>query len=399
MTNWQTKKLGDVAEITKGKSLSKNDIIDDGKNECIHYGELFTKYSEIIKKVESRTNLSNNVFLSRANDVLMPTSDVTPRGLATASYLPFNNVVIGGDVLVIRPKVDELDGRFFAYYVYADKHAILRLTTGSTIFHLYGSDMRKLNLSLPEKSEQERIVGVLEVWDEYIEKLEQKIALKEQLKKGLMQQLLTGKRRLPGFSDEWQMVPVGSIASITMGQSPSSSSYNDMGDGMVLVQGNADMKNGKTIERIWTTEITKKAPINSLIMTVRAPVGEIAVSNQEVCLGRGVCSISSAYSEYLRIYLTWFKPRWSKLIQGSTFESVNGSDIRNLKISIPGEKEANTIADTFKSAEANIELLRLVKESATQQKKYLLKNLITGTIRTPEDLKPLDTTRLERSAL
>ncbi len=130
MTNWQIKKLGDIAQITKGKGLSKDDIVDDGKYRCVHYGELFTKYNEVIKEVRSRTNLSDGIVLSAANDVLMPTSDVTPRGLATASSLPFSDVVIGGDVLIIRPDEDMLDGRFFAYFVAGDRHAILRLTTG-----------------------------------------------------------------------------------------------------------------------------------------------------------------------------------------------------------------------------------------------------------------------------
>lgn len=167
----------------------------------------------------------------------------------------------------------------------------------------------------------------------------------------------------------------------------------------MLIQGNADMQNGLTVERVWTTEVTKEAPKGSLIMTVRAPVGEIAVATQKVCLGRGVCAIKSDYSNYLRIYLDWFKPKWLQFIQGSTFESVNGTDVRKLKIRLPETKEASSIVNVINVVEDEIEAMKSICNNAKLQKKYLLKNLITGTIRTPEDLQLLDISRLERSAL
>lgn len=392
MTNWQTKKLGDVAEITKGKSLSKNDIIDDGKNECIHYGELFTKYSEIIKKVESRTNLSNNVFLSKANDVLMPTSDVTPRGLATASYLPFNNVVIGGDVLVIRPKVDELDGRFFAYYVSADKHAILRLTTGSTIFHLYGSDMCKLNLSLPEKSEQQRIVGVLEVWDEYIEKLEQKIALKEQLKKGLMQQLLIGRRRLPGFNGEWHEVKLNDLVSITTGRKD-------------VNQGNPDGEYPFfTCSRRHTYSDEYSFDDEAILIAGNGDVGHCKYykgkfeAYQRTYVLTGFDKVSAQYIfPFLQHYFQNFIDAQKQM---GAMPFIKVGMLKDFKVVLPIDKdEQESIAGLVADANDEISFLTDKMKAVKLQKKYLLKNLITGTIRTPEDLKPLDTTRLERSAL
>ncbi len=73
------KKLGDVVTFLKGKSLPKKSIVVNGKHKCIHYGELFTHYPAIIKDVKSRTNQSlDDSILSQSNDVLMPTSDVTP---------------------------------------------------------------------------------------------------------------------------------------------------------------------------------------------------------------------------------------------------------------------------------------------------------------------------------
>src|SRR5690606_22689849 len=84
---WEMTRLGNLATFMKGQGLSKSDLVVDGGRPCIHYGELFTHYSVTIREVTSRTNNELAGFLSKENDVLMPTSDVTPRGLAKASCL------------------------------------------------------------------------------------------------------------------------------------------------------------------------------------------------------------------------------------------------------------------------------------------------------------------------
>ncbi len=99
---WKIVKLGDIATFKKGKGLPKSEIDVCGKYEAIHYGELFTKYHEYIKEVISKTNTNKGMFLSKKNDILMPTSDVTPRGLSTASYVDKDGIILGGDILVIR---------------------------------------------------------------------------------------------------------------------------------------------------------------------------------------------------------------------------------------------------------------------------------------------------------
>ena len=144
---WHRKPLGNVAAFFKGKGLPKSALIPNGKNPCIHYGELFTEYQEVIRSVRSRTDLEENVFLSVANDVLMPTSDVTPTGLAKACCVNFENVILGGDILVIRTERQTVNGEFLARYIRHLESKVLQLVSGSTVFHLYASSMEKLALS------------------------------------------------------------------------------------------------------------------------------------------------------------------------------------------------------------------------------------------------------------
>ena len=91
--------------------------------------------------------------------------------------------------------------------------------------------------------------------------------------------------RFPEFHGEWEEKKLGEVAEIVMGQSPKSEFYNENFEGIPLIQGNNDIKNGETVSRVWTTHITKEVSKETLLMTVRAPVGKIGISTEKVCLG------------------------------------------------------------------------------------------------------------------
>lgn len=193
---WRSVKLGDLAAFSKGRGLPKSAIRLDGSEPCIHYGELFTQYRETIDLVRGRTNHSDDAVLSIAHDVLMPTSDVTPRGLAKASCILSNGVVLGGDILIIRPKPSVLHGPFLSHLIRYEEEQIMQLVTGSTVFHIYASDMKNFQFSCPSVEEQAAIVGVLGEMGAQLTSLEARHQKTLALKQAMMQQLLTGRIRL-----------------------------------------------------------------------------------------------------------------------------------------------------------------------------------------------------------
>ncbi len=182
---WEKKKLGEIVTFSKWKWLSKDVITEDWKNKCIHYWELFTKYWPKIKSILSNTNLEWNLIFSEWNEILMPTSDVTPNWLATWSALLEKNVILWWDILII--KWEKLYNLFFAYYISSHKQDIMKLVSWSTVYHLYGSDMKKLKLFLPTLKEQEKIADFLSGIDEKIEKVSDELGKIEEFKKGLLQ--------------------------------------------------------------------------------------------------------------------------------------------------------------------------------------------------------------------
>jgi restriction endonuclease S subunit len=146
-TDWQEINLEIVFDYFRGSPISKNDLVIEGKYPCIHYGELFTKYSEVITDIFSKTNLENG-FMSMVGDILMPSSDVTPDGLAKASSIQLDNILLGGDMNILRPKKG-YNSIFLSYLLNYNKNKIIQIVSGTTVKHIYNKDIKKLDLYMP----------------------------------------------------------------------------------------------------------------------------------------------------------------------------------------------------------------------------------------------------------
>lgn len=254
---------------------------------------------------------------------------------------------------------------------------------------LYFNDFAKIPINIPPISEQRKIAQILSAWDIAIRTTESLIAISQQQKKSLMQQLLTGKKRFAGFEGAWKIVKLSQIALIVMGSSPKSSDYNEIGDGLPLIQGNADIKDRKSWPRIFTSQVTKECSIGDILLSVRAPVGTVAISEHNACIGRGISSIKAknGYShEFLYQWLLCFEPKWERLSQGSTFEAVNSNDIKSLHISIPStQDEQQKIASALSTADQEVATLEQKLTHLKQEKKALMQQLLTGKRRVVVD--------------
>lgn len=196
---WKINKLSDLAYFLKGRGLSKGKIVNNGKYQCILYGELFTTYSQVINKIKSKTNF-NEGLPSVKGDILMPGSTTTVGiDLATASTLQLENVLLGGDVIVIRKKEPNLyNSEFLANYLtHVSKYKIAEITQGITIIHLHGGRLKEIPVNMPsDVNEQNAIANILADLDIEINFLESRLLKTEQIKQGMMQQLLSGRIRL-----------------------------------------------------------------------------------------------------------------------------------------------------------------------------------------------------------
>ena len=296
----------------------------------------------------------------------------------------------------------------------------LSMNEASGVPSLTAKNISTITLQLPPLPEQQRIAKALSDVDALISTTEKLIQKKKNIKQGAMQNLLTGKKRLPGFGDkqtdlfvpngthtkevkdvspeqirlsakmkqtelgeipeDWEVKTLGEISTIIMGQSPNSDCYNTQ-KGMVLIQGNADISNRKTICRFYTTHITKTARKGDVIFTVRAPVGNVAKATFDCCLGRGVCAIQRI-SDFLYYYLIFIEDSWSKTSTGSTFDSINSDTLASTLIIQPSSKEEQTaIANVLSSMDKEIETLNTKLEKYRNLKTAMMQQLLTGKIR------------------
>jgi len=246
------------------------------------------------------------------------------------------------------------------------------------------NDLHQLMVRLPPLPEQRAIAAALSDVDALITALEGLIAKKRDIKQAAMQQLLTGKTRLPGFSGEWQVKKLGEIVQINMGQSPDSENYNHKGIGIPLIQGNADIENRKSIVRVWTTQITKVCDKGDLILTVRAPVGSIGIASEYSCLGRGVCSLKPINYDinFLFHSLVFAESRWKTLEQGSTFTSANSAQIAEFALLVTESIEEQTaIAAVLSDMDAEIAALEQRRDKTRALKQGMMQELLTGKTR------------------
>ena len=249
----------------------------------------------------------------------------------------------------------------YLFHFFSSKfyNRVKRMSAKNSVDSVRKEMITDMPLSLPCHKEQVKIGHMLSLLDERIATQSKIIEDLKKLKSAISHILFSSKGA----------IHLSEIANVVMGQSPSSNAYNDQGLGMPLVQGNLDISNGKTTPRLYTAEFNQTTEKGNIILTVRAPVGEVAKATQKVCLGRGVCAIiphEENMSDFIYQYLTFYKFMWRRYEQGSTFTSINGSDVRNIFC----PKVRNVSILTLLDIKINIEE-RVVKQYQSQ-KQYML---------------------------
>lgn len=192
---WEKKKLGDIVDFYKGKGISREDLSDNG-TPCILYGELYTTYGEIIDNVVSKTNLDIDFFMSKANDIIIPSSGETAEDISCASAVLLDNIALGGDLNVLRPK-ENIDGSFLSFALnFAKKYDIAKVAQGASIVHVYADSLKQLYINVPSLQEQQKITNFLSTINSRIKTQEKKIENIEEMKKGFMQKIFFSRNQI-----------------------------------------------------------------------------------------------------------------------------------------------------------------------------------------------------------
>lgn len=210
---WETKQLKELGQFSKGRGIKRDDVSDEGLP-CVRYGELYTRYQDYILKAASRIppSVAATALPIKTGDLLFAGSGETAEEIGRcAAYLGEEQAYAGGDVIVLTPSGQNpiyLGHLMNSPIVSAQK---ARMGQGDAVVHIYINNLAQVQIELPPITEQNAIAEALSDVDGLLNALEALIAKKRAIKQTTMQQLLTGKTRLPGFNGMWKTKRLGEI--------------------------------------------------------------------------------------------------------------------------------------------------------------------------------------------
>lgn len=378
--NWQQVTLSALSEfITKGATPTTYGFkwVEDGviflRSECVSKNGLNLSAS---MKISDEANAALNRSKIIPGDLLITITGNIGRVCVVPESL--KNANINQHIAKIRVNASKRAVPQYIYY-FLDRDTVRfnysKITTGQAYPQISLAQVRDTIINLPPLPEQHRIVAVLETWDKAIEMLERKIGLKTNVKKRLMQQLLTGKKRLPGFNGEWEEVKLGDCLKVKHGKSQKE--VEDInGDFPILGTGGEMGRTNEFLHNKPSVLIGRKGTIDKP-QYMDTPFWTV-----------DTLFYTDVFDSYCPkfIYFLFLLIPWKLYNEGSGIPSLSASTISKIKIKIPSLDEQEAIANVLTSAEREIKILQSKLQKLKVQKTYLLNHLITGRIRTPETM-------------
>lgn len=376
-------KVGSGATPRGGKEAYKDAGIPIIRSQNIH-DWVFQPDGLAFLDDEQAESLSNVEV--RSNDVLL---NITGDSVARACIVPSERIParVNQHVAIVRAG-KEINPTYLLASLQSKKTTLLSLaSSGATRNALTKRMIENLDIDLPSREIQDSIAQVLD-------SIQYKITLNnrlndylEQLVDGKFQELFGGLNFNATLSD---------VAEITMGQSPAGSSYNEEGAGIIFYQGRGEFGWRFPKRRLYTTEPKRLACEGDVLMSVRAPVGDLNVAFENCCIGRGLAAIHSETPSFALYLMRFLKPQLEAYNgEGTVFGSINGKALKSLEVALPSHNEVMQ----FESFAAPIDALIRSNENETRKlnnlRNYLLPKLMSGEI----DVSKVDLTQLTNNHL
>ena len=378
---WESNELHKVASLSKGAGISKDQLSDSG-HPCILYGELYTKYkSEIIREVYSKTQLDlANLVKSHTNDVIIPCSGEAAIEIATARCVLIPDVLLGGDLNIIRLN-GRHDGGFFAYQLNGKRKVdIAKVAQGVSVVHLYGEHLKKVKVAYPSLEEQQKISSFLALLDERIATQIKIIEDLKKLKSAISNKLFARKDLLE------KQITISEIGTLKNGYAFQSSTYNPAGSYKIITIANVsgeryiDIDSCNCIMRIpediQTHQVLKQ---DDILISLTGNVGRVSLCtegnyllNQRVGLLQLNPGVNREYI-YQALSCRRYEQTMISCGQGAAQMNIGKGDVEDYTIPYSANSlNLEVVASTLKTYDllisVEVDRLRLFM----QQKQYLL---------------------------
>lgn len=398
--DWNIKKIGDVCRLINGRGFKPYEWRSDGlpiiRIQNLNGSDDFNYYQgSYDKKIEIEDGQLLFAWSGSRGTSFGP--HIWSGSLGLLNYHTWKIVI----------KENEVFSKFFL-------HALKQLTKfieekahgASALVHTQKWEMEGFKFPLPTlRSEQEAIAKALSDVDALIESLEQLIEKKRHIKQGAMQELLTGKRRLPGFEvkkgykqteigempEDWELKSIGSIATVVGGGTPSTS-VSDYWNGDINWFTPTEIGRDKYVttskRRISEDGLQSSSaqllPVGTILLTSRAGIGSLAILTLEACTNQGFQSLVSnenVNNEYLYYLMGTLKNVLLSNASGSTFLEITPTKVKSINIALPSKQEQEAIATILSDMDTELEALETKLEKTKQIKEGMMHELLTGRIR------------------
>ena len=387
---WEEKRVSEIADLFKGNGISKEQLTDTGEP-CILYGELYTKYkSEIISDIFSKTDIDTRKLVkSKANDVIIPCSGETAVDIATARCVPYDNILLGGDLNIIR--LYDCDGSFMSYQLNGKrKYDIAKVAQGVSVVHLYGDHLKGVKTYNPCLEEQKKIVRLLSLLDERIATQNKIIDKLQSLIKGMEDNLLDNplweKTYLRSFM---QFFPTNSLSWEQL--SYKEGAIRNLHYGLIHSFQTRGI-NSASLPMIKNEAVPKQYTLCQVgdvaFADASEDTGEIAKSVEfvDTIEGDTICGLHTIHGRDIKnrtvvgfkgfaFNSRYFHNQIKRLAQGTKVFSITANNLSSCYVYLPDLETQKAIVNFLKTYEAKLLVSKRLLEHYEKQKQYLLRQM------------------------
>lgn len=385
MSEWKECTIGDVCDVQTGPFGSQ-----------LHEKDYVSKGTPIVtvEHLGNRSFTTQNLPMvsdadkNRLQKYCMKTGDLVFSRVGSVDRCTYANEnndgwLFSGRCLRVRPN-EELDSKWLYYFFCHEntKTFIRNIAVGATMPSINTKLMCEVPVKYPPLAEQQRIAGILSSLDDKIELNNQINDNLEKQAQALFKNWFIDYAPFGGqMPEDWKEGKLADIADITMGQSPDGSSYNEDEEGMVFYQGRAEFGTRFPTRRLFTTDPRRIAKKYDTLMSVRAPVGDLNIANEDCCIGRGLASIRSKDNHQSFVHYTVVSLRPQLDIyngQGTVFGCINREALNNMDIIIPSKEYLDKFENIIAKLDAEIFNRSEENQRLTTLRDTLLPKLMSG---------------------
>ena len=397
MEEWKECKLGDYCDFQNGYAFKSSEFKTNGEYKIVKIKELkdgLVKFFDDSASVDVQDIKEFEKYKIYRNDVLFaltgdPVSKPNPLSWVgrVSIYRSDENALLNQRTCKIK-KSERIDNKFLYYYFrqWENFYALASKATGSASqANISTNTIADTIIKLPPLSTQQKIARILTSLDDKIE-LNKKINTNLEQQAGpLFKNWFVDFDPFGGKMPEgWKVGKLSDIAEITMGQSPDGKSYNEDGIGTVFYQGRAEFGTRFPTRRLFTTEPKRMAKKFDTLMSVRAPVGDTNIANEDCCIGRGLAAIHSKDNHQSFVHYTVLSLRTQLDIfngEGTVFDCINRDALNNMEIIIPAKNELDKFEQIVASLDADIYNRSEENDRLKNMRDTLLPKLMNGEIK------------------